>query len=853
MHGDGISGQRVWISCANKPRARLIGNYWCKVLPDKGAFRTLRREIQQGAAWPKVLANMRAEPKDTPPLSNEDHDILKHLIKQHALNPSHAFAVRQVLDESCITALTGGAGTGKSETMVACIKAVLWQHGLLVAQNPDPADRGTFNMGRKVGGPEEDTQPRACVLVTAPTNAQVEMMLARVHEECYKDSVFREKVLGDHPAPWLRLRAQRATAPPGLAPFDELKVQETLGRTSGCKATLKCALNSCRVLFATAGMVANRHKMLLGKGKEKTRFAFSFVHEASRHNIPVGLDLAAMGSQCVLCGDPGQLRPYSHVPLLASACEAEKAEVVPEAVAWPPDDTFKFNGVVRDSHGPQVHWHDSHRFCTTSTLQFFLYRTRCRASILVQQYRMTKPMATLMRALFTGGAVGHYHPSENPFPDPILNNPIRIVDLNGPTSWEELEWTLGAEDLGRMFNHVEEAWANLRMHPVLLNKGDVSMEEGLLVCHFLEYVVRRGTYLAQSVAVVTTPYAQMVWLQHCVRFVGRKWQAHTVNLLTSVATLDRFQGLQAPVILSSLVSPTPGIMHDIQRSNTLSSRAQSELHLFGRFTQWTTHPTPGVWLAAMHAVQWEAGSGTVSDTLQLAGVLREAATVERIVHGTIYPLAGGPVGHWLWKPWNRHKRARDPWGYAPGSADQLLDFERIMANTRKDEVSVRVKGALGNIVKPRLLGVILRIFTEWALPYVRVEDNGQDSGDWGGLVRVTYTSKLDLWERRIVQHLVGKPLYHKQKYQNQNTVGTYRTIALPLWQDAYSCLDSLPFLCGDFRTPVGVYVASLLHGVDRCPGTLGVCAPVKVHEEEAPQCGRRKLPHGVKHYILGRH
>ena len=37
-HGDGISGQRVWISCANKPRTNLTSNYWCKVVPDTGAF-----------------------------------------------------------------------------------------------------------------------------------------------------------------------------------------------------------------------------------------------------------------------------------------------------------------------------------------------------------------------------------------------------------------------------------------------------------------------------------------------------------------------------------------------------------------------------------------------------------------------------------------------------------------------------------------------------------------------------------------------------------------------------------------------------------------------------------------------
>ena len=563
VHGDGISGQRVWITCANKPRTNLVGNYWCKVVPDTGAFQTLRREIQNEAAWPKLLANMRAEPRDTPPLSTEDQDILKHLVKQDGLNPSQALAVRQVLDESCITTLAGGVGTGKSETLVACIKAVLWQQGLLVAQNPDPADPGTLNMGRKVGGPETDTQPRACVLVTAPTNAQVDMLLARVHDECYKDSVFREKVLGDHPDPWLRLRAQRATAPPALAPFDQEAVQKTLGRTPGCKPTLKCALNSCHVLFATAGMVANRHKMLLQKGEEKTRFAFSFADEASRHSIAVGPDLAAMGSQCLLCGDPVQLRPYNHAQLLASACEAEKVEVVPDRVAWLRDDTFKYNGVVRDYPGPQVHGHDAHRFCTTSTLQYFLYRTRCRASILVQQYRMTKLLATLMRALFTGGAAGHYHSSEHPLPNPIVNNPIRIVDLAGSTWWGELELTLGAEDLGRMFHHVEEAWANLRMDLVLLSKGGLSKEEGLLVCHFLEYAARKGTYPAQSVAVVTTHYAQMVWLQHCVAFVRRKWQAHHVNLLRTVATLDRFQGLQAPVILASLVSPAPGIMHDI--------------------------------------------------------------------------------------------------------------------------------------------------------------------------------------------------------------------------------------------------------------------------------------------------
>ena len=85
---------------------------------------------------------------------------------------------------------------------MACIKAVLWQQGLLFAQNPDLAKLGTLNMGKKVGGPEGDTPPRACVLPTAPTNAQFDSLLTRVHEDSYDDAVFRDKVLGNHPASW---------------------------------------------------------------------------------------------------------------------------------------------------------------------------------------------------------------------------------------------------------------------------------------------------------------------------------------------------------------------------------------------------------------------------------------------------------------------------------------------------------------------------------------------------------------------------------------------------------------------------------------------------------------------------
>ena len=113
------------------------------------------------------------------------------------------------------------------------------------------------------------------------------------------------------------------------------------------------------------------------QGGHKLGSPSALVDEAAGHNIPLGLDLAAMGSQCLLCGVPGQLRPYSHVQLLGAGCSG-----APQAcdVAWPTEQAFKYNNVGMQSAGPHVHWDGCHRFCTTSTLQFFLYRTRCRAT-----------------------------------------------------------------------------------------------------------------------------------------------------------------------------------------------------------------------------------------------------------------------------------------------------------------------------------------------------------------------------------------------------------------------------------------------------------------------------------------
>ena len=105
--------------------------------------------------------------------------------------------------------------------------------------------------------------------------------------------------------------------------------------------------------------------------------------------------------------------------------------------------------------------------------------------------------------------------------------------------------------------------------------------------------------------------------------------------------------------------------------------------------------------------------------------------MDKVEEGTIYQLGG--VGALVVEALEKGKRARDPWGDGPGHADQVLDWERIMANTRNKALAMHVTDQLGNFVTPRSLGVTLLDFTEWALHHVLVEDDVQDVGDWGRL------------------------------------------------------------------------------------------------------------------------
>ena len=153
VHGDGTSGDMVTIVCANKLPIMYLHNWWCCVLPDDAAFRSLREEIRTGQASNALLNATRQEPHLAASLPVEDQQILRHLVAHHNLNPSQALAFRQFLDEGAIvSSMTGGAGTGKSETLVACIKAVMWQQGSFDPCIPNPKAPDSIHSGKKGGG-----------------------------------------------------------------------------------------------------------------------------------------------------------------------------------------------------------------------------------------------------------------------------------------------------------------------------------------------------------------------------------------------------------------------------------------------------------------------------------------------------------------------------------------------------------------------------------------------------------------------------------------------------------------------------------------------------------------------------
>ena len=160
VQGDGTSGDMVTIVCANKLPVLHIRRWWCCVLPHEPAFRSLREEIRTGEAWNALLNACRQEPQLSASLPDEDQHILRHLVEHHNLNTFQALAIRQCLDEGAlVSSMTGGAGTGKSENVVACIKAVMWQQGYFDPCIPNPKAPDSIHTGKKGGGGHPPTNP----------------------------------------------------------------------------------------------------------------------------------------------------------------------------------------------------------------------------------------------------------------------------------------------------------------------------------------------------------------------------------------------------------------------------------------------------------------------------------------------------------------------------------------------------------------------------------------------------------------------------------------------------------------------------------------------------------------------
>ena len=152
VHGDGTSGDVVTIVCANKPPILYLHKWWCCVLPDEAAFRSFPEEIRKGKAWNALLNAPRQEPHLAASLPAEDPQILRHLVAHHNVNPSQALAVRQCLDEGAIvSSMTGAAGTGKAETLVACSKAVMLQQGHFDSCIPNSKKPDSIHTGKKGG------------------------------------------------------------------------------------------------------------------------------------------------------------------------------------------------------------------------------------------------------------------------------------------------------------------------------------------------------------------------------------------------------------------------------------------------------------------------------------------------------------------------------------------------------------------------------------------------------------------------------------------------------------------------------------------------------------------------------
>ena len=126
-----------------------------------------------------------------------------------------------------------------------------------------------------------------------------------------------------------------------------------------------------------------------------------------------------------------------------------------------------------------------------------------------------------------GGVIGLVPPFlPGPPPPPVLGGQhIHIVSTDNPESKHELtQYGMSEERVQKLKWELMRAWDCLVMDDEMLRQGNLSKDEAWLVLHFLEHAHNAQVYPPppRSVAIVTTHYAKMLWLQHCVWEAGGK-------------------------------------------------------------------------------------------------------------------------------------------------------------------------------------------------------------------------------------------------------------------------------------------------------------------------------------------
>ena len=108
----------------------------------------------------------------------------------------------------------------------------------------------------------------------------------------------------------------------------------------------------------------------------------------------------------------------------------------------------------------------------------------------------------------------------------LVRQHIRIVSRDNVEWKRELtRYGMSKERVHVLRHHVMQAGDSLIMNDEMRSKGNVSKNEALLVVHCLEHAHNAHSSPPpppKSLGIVTTHYAQMLWVLHCVWVVGHK-------------------------------------------------------------------------------------------------------------------------------------------------------------------------------------------------------------------------------------------------------------------------------------------------------------------------------------------